>query len=78
MDNPKIRIESDGNFAEVYLDGKKVRCVSLDFHGDVENGLHFKWDGAMQKTDEKGEPVIENGKVVTEEFRYDNRKAVVD
>lgn len=78
MDNTKIRIESDGNFAEVYLDGKKVKCTSLDFHGDVKNGLRFKWGGIMQKTDEKGDPIIENGKVATEEFHYDNHKAVVD
>lgn len=74
----KIRIESNGYFAKVYLDGKKVRCTSLDFHGKVDNGLHITWDGIMQKTDEKGDPVIENDKVATEEFHYDNYKAVVD
>lgn len=78
MDNPKIRVESDGSFAEVYLDGEKVKCTSLDFHGDVENGLRFKRDGVMQKIDENGDPIIENGKVATEEFHYDSRKAVVD
>lgn len=78
MENPKIRIESDGNFAEVYLDGKKSRCTSLDFHGKVDDILHIAWSGVMQKTDEKGDPVIENGKVATEEFHYDNRKEVVD
>lgn len=78
MDNPKIRIESDGHFAEVYLDGTKVRCTSLDFHGDVGETIHIKWDGVMQKRDEKGDPIIENHEVVTEEFHYDNYKAVVD
>lgn len=78
MDNPKIRIESDGHFTEVYLDGKKVRCTSLDFHGDVGESIHIKWDGVMQKRDEKGDPIIENHEVVTEEFHYDSHKAVVD
>lgn len=77
MDNPKIRIESDGHFAEVYLDGKKVGCTSLDFHGDVGETIHIKWDGVMQKRDEKGDPIIENHEVATEEFHYDSHKAVV-
>lgn len=78
MENPKIRIESDGNFAEVYLDGKKVRCTSLHFRGKVDSGLHIAWDGVMQKLNENGEPIIENESVVTEEFYYDNYEAVVD
>lgn len=78
MDNPKIRIESDGHFAEVYLNGKKVRCTSLDFHGDVEESIHIKWDGVMQKLDENGMPYVENDEVATEEFHYDSHKAVVD
>lgn len=78
MDNPKIRIESDGHFAEVYLDGKKVRCTSLDFHGDVNETIHIKWDGIMQKEDGKGELIIENHKVATEEFHYDSGRMVVD
>lgn len=78
MDNPKIRIESDGHFAEVYLDGEKIRCASLDFHGAVGDDIHIKWDGVMQKLNENGDPRIENGEVATEEFHYDKRKAVVD
>lgn len=78
MDNPKIRIESDGHFAEVYIDGEKVRCTSLDFHGAVGDDIHIKWDGVMQKLNGNGDPRIENGEVATEEFHYDNRKAVIE
>lgn len=78
MDRPTIKIESDGITAKVYLNGKHIKCTSLDFHGDVENGLHIKWDGVMQKLDENSNPYVENDEVVTEEFHYDNRKAVVD
>lgn len=78
MDRPTIKIESDGITAKVYLNGEHIKCTSLDFHGDIENGLHIKWDGVMQKRDEKGDPIIENHEVVTEEFHYDNHKAVVD
>lgn len=78
MDNPKIRIESDGQTAVVYLNGEHIKCTSLDFHGDVENGLHIKWDGVMQKLNENGMAYVENDEVATEEFHYDNHEAVVD
>lgn len=78
MDNPKIRIESDGKTAEVYLNENKIRCTEIDFHGDVENGLRIKWDGVMNITDESGKTTIKNGEVVTEEFHYDSQEAVVD
>lgn len=75
MDNPKIRIESDGISAIVYLNGKKVRCTSLDFHGDIAGGIHIKWDGILVK-EEGGKTLIENNEVVTEEFHYDSCEAV--
>lgn len=79
MDNPKIRIESDGIRTIVYLDGKEVeRCMSLNFHANVENGVHVQWSGTRQKEDENGHLIIENDKISTEEFRYDSHKAVVD
>lgn len=79
MDNPKIRIESDGNTAIIHLDGKRIRWQLLDFsfHGDIEHGIHIKWDGVKQRLDESGNPYVENDEVATEEFHYDNRKAVV-
>ncbi len=72
----KIRIESDGQTATVYLDGKLIRGTLLDFsfHGDVEHGIHIKWDGTMQKLDENGRSYVENDEVVTERFHYDSNE----
>lgn len=78
MDNPKIRIESNGICTEVYLDGEKIRCTQLDFHGDVAGGLHINWKGLMQKLDENGNPYIENDEVATEKFQYNSVEAVSD
>ncbi len=78
MKNPKIKIESDGITTIVYLNGEEIKCKQLDFHGDVENGLHIKWDGVMCKSDENGMTLIENDEVVTEKFHYDSHEAVVN
>ena len=79
MDNPKIKIESDGIRTVVYIDGKKIeRCTSLDFHANVDNGIHVCWNGKTQKEDESGHLIIENDEIATEEFRYDSNEAVVD
>lgn len=74
----KIRIESDGQTAIIYLDGEKISGTLLDFsfHGDVEHGIHIKWDGIMQKKDENGRSYVENDEVATEEFHYDSNEAV--
>ncbi len=75
---PKISIESDGFSAKVYLNGKETSCTQIDFHGDVENGTHIKWDGEMCKLDKNGMFLIQNDKIVTEKFHYDSHEAVVD
>lgn len=79
MENPKIRIESDGITANVYLNGENIGATLLDFsfHGDVENGIHIKWHGVMHKKNEKGMPYVENNEIATEEFHYDSREAGV-
>lgn len=79
MDNPKIRIESDGQTAEIHLDGEKIKSPLLDFsfHGDVEHGIHLKWDGVLHKLNENGMAYVENDEIATEEFHYDSKKAVV-
>lgn len=78
MDNPKIKIESDGMRTVVYIDGKKIeRCTSLDFRANVDNGIHVCWNGKTQKEDEGGHLIIENDEIATEEFRYDSNEAVV-
>lgn len=72
--NPKIKIESDGDKAHIYFDGKEIPCTSIDFHGDVENGLHIEWHGTMNKYDGNGMPYVKDDEIVTEEFHYDSRK----
>lgn len=80
MEKPKIKIESDGVTAIIYLNGEKISCPLIDFsfHGDVENGIHIKWDGVMHKLDKNGMPYVENNGVAIEGFHYDSKEAVVD
>lgn len=71
MDNPKIRIESDGKTAEVFLDGKEISATLLNFyfHGNVgKKGVCITWNGEMYKRDEKGRLCIENNELVMERF----------
>lgn len=75
MDNPKIRIESDGIRAIVYLDGKKVKhCTSIDFYGSVDGDIHIQWSGTTKKEDENGHLIIENDEIATEKFHYDSKE----
>lgn len=75
MDNPKIRIESDGKRAEVFLGGEKIRCMLLDFHGEVAEGkVSIKWSGKKQKLGENGDPCIENHDLVIESFCCDSKE----
>lgn len=78
MDNPKIRIESDGITTVVHLDGKHIRTTKLNFHADAQNGLNVKWDGLLVKEDKNGKSLIENETFVTEKFSYAFPKEVVD
>lgn len=77
MDNPRIKIESDGNTATIYIDGEKVKgkMVDLHFHGDVDDGIHIAWDYEIIKEDENGMPLVENNEIVTEKHHFDNRGA---
>lgn len=77
MKNPKIRIESDGKIARVYLDGAEVAsCTHIEFYADSTDGIHISWNGIFSKQDENGKMLIENDEIVTEEFYYDNKEAV--
>lgn len=78
MENPRIKIESNGVCTEVSLDGKKISCTQVDFHADVADGLHVEWEGIMHKLDKDGHMCIENNDIVTEKFHYDSHKAVVN
>jgi hypothetical protein len=68
MNNPKIRIESDGNKTEVYIDGQKIENgTNVDFHAGPVNLEHNVQCTVMRyKTDADGKHVIENGSLVKE------------
>lgn len=74
MDNPKIRIESDGDITIVYLGGKRVKTRNIEFSAKLtpKSDKAVMWKGDFLKTDEKGDAVIENDDIVTEEFCYKN------
>lgn len=80
MNKPKIKIESDGETAVIYLNGEHVKSPLIDFsfHGDAENGIHIKWDGVLHKLDENGRPYVENDEISKEEFHYDSNEAVIE
>lgn len=73
MDNPKLRIESDGHITEVYIDGKKVnRATMADFrfHAEPYN-VDFTYEKYV--TDENGKIKIVNDEIVreTHEMKFD-------
>lgn len=62
----KIKIISDGETAEVYIDGKKVRCTDMELHfiGHIYREpmitVYAQWD----KTDENGNVILNEDKTV--------------
>jgi len=38
MENPKIRIESDGHYTQVWVNGEKIsdRACAIDFHAEFQ------------------------------------------
>jgi hypothetical protein len=68
MENPKIRIESDGNKTEVFVDGKKIdKSTNIYFQADPVNIEHnVRCIITRYKADESGNYVIENGELVKE------------
>lgn len=66
MDNPKIRIESDGHITEVWIDGQKVEKATMadfEFHAEP-------WEVycELQKyqLDENGFPIVNNDELLKE------------
>lgn len=78
MDNPNIRIESDGITTAVHLNGKHIRTKELNFHADSKDGLNIRWDGILVKENKDGEALIQNEDFVTEKFSYTFPEEVVD
>lgn len=66
----KIKIISDGEKAEVYIDGKKVRCTDMELHfiGHVDSKPMITVNAQWHKEDKDGNLVLNNDKteVLTE------------
>lgn len=66
----KIKIISDGETAEVYIDGKKVKCTDMELHfiGHVNKKPMITVDAQWHKTDENGNVILNEDKteVLTE------------
>lgn len=78
IENPKIKIVSDGNRTILHLNGENARGRLLDFsfHADVETGKAIVvCEGKLNKTDKMGNIAIKDDKVVEEKFRYDSRES---
>lgn len=66
MDNPKIRIESDGHITEVWIDGEKVEKATMadfEFHAEP-----FKVYCELEKyqLDKDGEIIVKNDELLKE------------
>jgi len=66
MENPKIRIESNGHITEVWIDGQKVEKATMadfEFHAEP-----FEVYCELQKyqLDENGFPIVNNDELLKE------------
>lgn len=57
----KIKIISDGELAEVYIDGKKVRCTDMELHfiGHSNRKPMITVAAQWAKMDENGMPLTD-------------------
>lgn len=66
----RVKIITDGEKAEVYIDGKKVRCTDMELHfiGHVNEKPMITVDAQWHKTDENGNVILNEDKteVLTE------------
>lgn len=62
----KIKIISDGKIAEVYVDGKKVKCTDMELHfvGHSNQSPMVKVNARWNKTDENGIAILNEDKTV--------------
>ena len=62
--NERIKIISDGERAEVYIDGKQVRCTDMELHfsGHVGREPMITVDAQWHKEDENGNVILNNDK----------------
>ena len=66
----RVKIVTDGEKAEVYIDGKKVKCTDMELHfsGHVDSKPMITVDAQWHKADENGNVILNNDKteVLTE------------
>lgn len=62
--NEKIKIISDGKTAQVFIDGKKVRCTDMELHfiGHARENPMITIDAQWHKTDENGNMILSEDK----------------
>lgn len=62
--NEKIKIISDGKTAQVFIDGKKVRCTDMELHfiGHARENPMITIDVQWHKTDENGNMILSEDK----------------
>ena len=60
----KIMIKSDGKTAQIFIDGKKVRCTDIELHfiGHVNKNPMIKVDARWNKTDKNGNIILNEDK----------------
>lgn len=66
MENPKIRIESNGLSTEVWIDGKKVEKATMadfKFHAEL---LEVYCEIEKYQLDENEKPIVKNGELLKE------------
>lgn len=69
----KIKIISDGKIAEVYIDGKKVKCTDMELHfvGHSNQSPMIKVNARWNKTDENGKTILNEDEtaILTEDIK---------
>ena len=58
----KIKIISDGERAEVYIDGKKVKCTDMEFSAHVGREPMITVDATWLREDENDRPMLNDSK----------------
>lgn len=60
----KIKIISDGKTAQIFIDGKKVRCTDMELHfiGHSNQSPMIKVNARWHKTDENGNTILNEEK----------------
>lgn len=74
MENPKVRIESDGQKTEVYINGEKVKTgTMIDFHfrHDVFDDEPYRVTCALTQNvfNDDGLVVIKDNEIVTQTLK---------